>query len=375
MIRILFPRLVVIGLGVVLMHGSGAARDLSVCIDKKSPASAADHAIVKEIAAIEHARLNVVNFDSGGDEDAFGFKDFHDLLTHKCSFVLGFPVETANASLPKDLAVTPPYGKTGYVLAVAKDLDAPSLAALPAGTEVAVTSGGIANFILADYSELKPNLLPTERDTLQALTSGEDKAALLWRPIIDRSTAARFDLHRVANAHATWNLTALYAVNNVREAADFTRALEDLRTSGDLARTTARYGIDQNADATEEHVAPPATSAALPPALYTLAQAKIGDAKFEENCSQCHGADLTGISGPALVGPMFASVKADFTVGNIFLIVSQNMPATQPGSLAHDDYVEIMSFLLKKNGYPAGNAALTYDGATKSAVSFIYRGK
>lgn len=371
--------IVAAGLGVVLMHGSeAAARSLSVCIDKKSPTATADHAVAEDIAAIEHAELKVVSFDSSDDDDGFGFKDFRDLLARKCSFVLGFPVESTSSSLPKDLAVTPSYGQTGFVLAVAKDLDAPSLAALPAGTEVAVTSGGIANVILADYPELKPNLFRTERDTLQALTSGEDKAALLWRPIIDAATAAQFHLHPVAKAHATWNLTALYAANNTQEAADFTHALDGLRASGELAKTMARYGLAEGAEAMNEEAVKPAAAdplAALPPALYTLGQAKMGEAKFEDNCSLCHGADLTGISGPALVGPTFASIKAGFTVGNIFLIVSQNMPATQPGSLAHDDYVEIMSFLLEKNGYPAGNTALTYDSATKSTEPFIYRGK
>ena len=50
------------------------------------------------------------------------------------------------------------------------------------------------------------------------------------------------------------------------------------------------------------------------------------------------------------------------------------MPATAPGSLAHDDYVQIMAFLLQKNGYPAGSAELNFDAATKSGVPFVYRG-
>jgi polar amino acid transport system substrate-binding protein len=44
-------------------------------------------------------------------------------------------------------------------------------------------------------------------------------------------------------------------------------------------------------------------------------------------------------------GAEFASEKADFSVSDVFTIVSQNMPATNPGSLEHDDYVEIMAYL------------------------------
>jgi polar amino acid transport system substrate-binding protein len=81
------------------------------------------------------------------------------------------------------------------------------------------------------------------------------------------------------------------------------------------------------------------------PALYTAAQATSGMGKFIGNCAMCHGAKLQGISGPSLKGPNFASEKADLSVSDVFTIVSQNMPATNPGSLQHDDYVEIMAYL------------------------------
>jgi hypothetical protein len=58
----------------------------------------------------------------------------------------------------------------------------------------------------------------------------------------------------------------------------------------------------------------------------------------------------------------------------VFGIVANNMPATAPGTLAHDDYLDIMAFLLQQNGYPAGNKTLTFDDATKSKVKLLYRG-
>jgi polar amino acid transport system substrate-binding protein len=369
-------------LGAVLIQGSVFAHGLSVCIDKASPTAQADHVIATAIAKAEHTRLDVRSFDSSDDDDGYGLKEFRGLLAEQCSLVLGFPVETATPALPKDLALTPPYAKTGFVLATAKELKANSLNDLPKGTEVAVTNGSITNFIIADRPQLKPNLLPTERETLKALTSGEDKAALLWRPIIDGPTAAKFDLSPLGAAHTTWNLTALYAAKDTQDGREFQVALNDLRNTGELSKIFAPYGMAASTSAGEASVSKVADSTSAPaaptsalPALYTEAQAADGEKKFQENCSRCHGHDLSGISGPALVGPTFASVKAGFTLGNIFLIVSQNMPATQPGSLAHDDYVQIMSFLLKKNGYPAGTAALTYDGATKSKVLFIYHAR
>jgi len=115
-----------------------------------------------------------------------------------------------------------------------------------------------------------------------------------------------------------------------------------------------------------------AASSQAPPALYTAAQADAGKLAFQANCAVCHGPTLEGRAGPALKGPTFATPQAHFSVGDVFTIVSQNMPASAPGTLQHDDYVSIMSFLLQQNGYPAGDTALTFDSAGKSKVKLVY---
>ena len=111
------------------------------------------------------------------------------------------------------------------------------------------------------------------------------------------------------------------------------------------------------------------------PALYTRQQAEAGAAKFSDDCEQCHGANLEGRAGPALKGTAFASPASKVTVGDVFTMVSQQMPATNPGSLDHEDYVQIMAFLLQQNGYPAGKQALDFATAASSKVSLIYQGK
>ena len=112
-----------------------------------------------------------------------------------------------------------------------------------------------------------------------------------------------------------------------------------------------------------------------PPALYTKAQAAMGFGKFIGNCSMCHGAHLEGRAGPSLKGPNWASAKADYTVGEVFTVVSQQMPATDPGSLEKADYVDIMAYLLQQNGYPAGDKMLEFDAAAGSGVKLLWQGK
>ena len=115
-----------------------------------------------------------------------------------------------------------------------------------------------------------------------------------------------------------------------------------------------------------------AVAAAAPlPALYTKAQAKAGHEAFETHCSMCHGKNLQGISGPALVGQGFASASNNYTVAAIFDELSQQMPAGAPGSLPHKDYADIMAFILSKNGYPAGKTALTYSAAQSSTAKLV----
>jgi hypothetical protein len=50
------------------------------------------------------------------------------------------------------------------------------------------------------------------------------------------------------------------------------------------------------------------------------------------------------------------------------------MPAGTPGSLSPEQDVEIMSFILQQNGYPAGEQELTYEQASKSKVPIRYYG-
>ena len=51
------------------------------------------------------------------------------------------------------------------------------------------------------------------------------------------------------------------------------------------------------------------------------------------------------------------------------------VPAATPGSLTHEEDVEIMAFILKQNGYPAGSNELVYEDAEKSRVPIRYYGK
>ncbi|WP_428377782.1 c-type cytochrome [Lichenicoccus sp.] len=201
---------------------------------------------------------------------------------------------------------------------------------------------------------------------------------------------AKYKLNELDEPHARWNLVGLHGPAGSDAAAAFDRSLASLRGNGGLAKLLAPYAsmvpgpshASDHSDASPASdfydVAMTATEAPIllvsaevamtqpasggdagdagdaAPALYTTDQAMAGKRKFADNCSQCHGDNLEGMAGPALKGELFASAKADFHVSDIFNIVVKTMPSTQPGSLSHDDYTQIMAYLLQQNGYPAG---------------------
>jgi polar amino acid transport system substrate-binding protein len=386
-------------LGAVLLHGAARAADrLAVCIDKASVTAARDHKLAEEVGRQENVPVSFASFDSSEADDGVTVKEFKKLLATQCDFVMGFPVDTGEPDAPPGLMQTRAYAQTGFVLAVPAGSAAKSLADFPAGTPVAVTFETAPQLYFLTHTNVKPSVQTTEDATLQALVDGKAQAAILWQPTIEAwlgNHDAKYTLYPIHEPHARFDVVALYMPRSSGDAQRFDAAVAKI-AGGTAAGGTAAGGTETSGKAAADGAAPPASRQSgtdfdpamvrligfdnaggpgAPPAIYTEAQQTAGAKKFAAICAVCHGAQLQGLAGPTLKGPNFASVKAAFAVSDIFAIVSQNMPASAPGSLQPDDYVEIMAFLLNQNGYPAGSTALTFDEASKSTVPFVYRGK
>jgi mono/diheme cytochrome c family protein len=89
--------------------------------------------------------------------------------------------------------------------------------------------------------------------------------------------------------------------------------------------------------------------------VYTLAQASQGAQAYAQHCAVCHGASLGGVGeAPALIGAQFISDFDGLTLGDLFERIRTTMPLTNPGALSSDQYSDILAFMLKANGFPAG---------------------
>ncbi len=89
--------------------------------------------------------------------------------------------------------------------------------------------------------------------------------------------------------------------------------------------------------------------------VYSDGQAKRGEAVYTTTCSPCHGEDMLG-SGltPPLKGTDFVFHWTGKSVGDLFTRLSL-MPPDDPSSLPRTSYLDVLAFLLKTNGYPAGD--------------------
>jgi mono/diheme cytochrome c family protein len=89
--------------------------------------------------------------------------------------------------------------------------------------------------------------------------------------------------------------------------------------------------------------------------VFSVEQAKRGEALYIEQCAACHGDRLEG-SGPMppLAGKDFLANWGSKTVGDLFEKTSTTMPLTAPGTLTPAQTADIVAHVLSQSGYPAG---------------------
>jgi mono/diheme cytochrome c family protein len=94
-------------------------------------------------------------------------------------------------------------------------------------------------------------------------------------------------------------------------------------------------------------------------AVYTAEQAERGGAFYAKACASCHGEGLMGQDqSPGLVGPEFLGKWSGQTVADLFEQTRKSMPKDKPNSFSRQEYLDVVAFTLKANGFPAGKTEL-----------------
>jgi polar amino acid transport system substrate-binding protein len=400
-------------LGAVLTHRVGAAAVLNVCVDQANPTSAMDLRVARAVAGTQGYSVKLVSFEGyGKGGDGLPPGRFAKMAQSECQLIMGFPVDVSHPNLPPNVEATSAYASTGFVLIRRGSSAKTSLSELPSGSEVGIAElNTYAGLLFSTHPNIVMHVYPKDSLMLADLAAKHIAAGVAWQPSIEfyehsRPERASLSVAALPGEHMLWNLVALYGRESQSAANLFDKGLYDLQSKGQLARLIRPYSLAAAAGAAhtsarwpaarlQEAVAWNANPGRLiqvadtsgttkrkhreAPALYTADQATKGALAYYQNCAMCHGPQLDGqsggYSGPALKGADFADPSYDFHVSDIFNFVAKLMPAATPGSLTHEQDVEIMAFILQQNGYPPGSHELVYEEAVKSKVPLRYYGK
>jgi len=111
----------------------------------------------------------------------------------------------------------------------------------------------------------------------------------------------------------------------------------------------------------------PAAQAAPPAAkttkgrVYSAPQASRGEQTYMSACVSCHP--------PATYkGAVFLNWQGR-SLAELFDFLTDKMPKNEPGSLSPKEYTQVMAYLLKINGMPAGRAELPADPAALRGIT------
>jgi S-disulfanyl-L-cysteine oxidoreductase SoxD len=108
--------------------------------------------------------------------------------------------------------------------------------------------------------------------------------------------------------------------------------------------------------------------------VYTEEQATRGRVDYTKSCASCHGADLRGSNtAPSLVEESFAFLFGDMTVGELYGRIRMLMPSDRPNSLSSQSYLDIVTFILQSNKFPAGEKELDADPETLRQILITTR--
>lgn len=98
---------------------------------------------------------------------------------------------------------------------------------------------------------------------------------------------------------------------------------------------------------------------------FTDAQAARGQALYDKKCAACHGNQLDNGTAAALTGSKFAGKWNGKSVDDLYYITKTQMPYGAGDTMKPQEYIDVVAFMLKANGYHSGAQELKADASLK----------
>jgi quinoprotein glucose dehydrogenase len=109
-------------------------------------------------------------------------------------------------------------------------------------------------------------------------------------------------------------------------------------------------------------------TASIRDGVFTMEQARRGQAAYTGPCDRCHGYKLDGASddpdmlpAPPVAGAKFLRKWNGRTLAALVEYLRATMPANNPGYLRDGEWADIVAYMLSVSGMPTGADALQPD--------------
>ncbi|PMS15053.1 cytochrome C [Trinickia dabaoshanensis] len=381
---------------------------IRICTFPGSPSAALDKVVAKDAfkAAGIAATLVENGIGGGDDDDGVSLKELRRTLGHGCDVIAGFPRSSVADASGNAMRFSRGYLDASYV-----SVEASAHSQAHAAEQVvAATYGSPSQLIAVQEQHAHFDLENTPELTVDAVASGRAVRAIVWYPAVvayqQAHGAQQFDVRKTRSPYSDWQLVFALGSNAAALQRKLDGALTTMAADGRLATLTQAWTLPESRKAAQAKAKMPAfayldgpvaakRNGMLRDAGYATAgaghivkisaevaapsvsgapsfdrgQVAHGKALYGSSCAKCHGANMQGITAPALSGPAFAPASGShLTIGGIYTYMSTNMPADRPGKLKDSEYADIMAYLLSANGYAPAKAKLTADSARTSTV-------
>jgi S-disulfanyl-L-cysteine oxidoreductase SoxD len=145
-------------------------------------------------------------------------------------------------------------------------------------------------------------------------------------------------------------------VGNLQSIAD-RRRLSGARTHGwalalGICAVATLVAAGQGQGSQQAQPAPRTTGAGV----YTADQAAKGREGYANNCAACH--TTTQHTGTAFMGTWSGR-----SLWDLYELIAETMPQTDPGSLPPQEYAQIVAYVLQLNKMPTGRTPLPHTAA------------
>ena len=98
--------------------------------------------------------------------------------------------------------------------------------------------------------------------------------------------------------------------------------------------------------------------------VYNRDQASRGQDVYLGQCRSCHTPE-------AHASAVFQSTWNGKPLAELYAYIRERMPKSEPGILSDQEYVDVLSYMLRLNRMPAGDAELPADGEILKGIRFV----